>query len=179
MTRSATSRVADAADHDDRRDAQSAVQRAYQVYKRSDGLFPDQLAHPLVPDHEVRSARVLVHQEERGPDLERLGDVRRLRDPEAFGVEKFCVDLPPGNSPIMAEMSTPATLRPSSALILTASARATTFPGRLLPRGRRLPRRARRAACSSRGSRLPRRALRLRNPHPGYLAAVRQLHRDP
>ena len=79
VTSRARSVVSYAADHDDRRDAKSAVQRAYQVNKRSDGLFTDQLAHPLVPDHEVRSARVLVHKEERGPDLERLGDVRRLR----------------------------------------------------------------------------------------------------
>ena len=47
-------------------------------------------------------------------------------DPEAFGVEKSSVLRPPGRSPIMAEMSTPETLLPSSALILTASSRATT-----------------------------------------------------
>jgi hypothetical protein len=48
-------------------------------------------------------------------------------EPEALGVEKSSVSLPPGRSPIMAEMSTPVTLRPSSALIFTASERATTY----------------------------------------------------
>ena len=47
-------------------------------------------------------------------------------EPEAFGVEKSFVLRPPGRSPIMAEMSTPETLLPSSALTLTASPRATT-----------------------------------------------------
>src|SRR5215216_4312975 len=47
-------------------------------------------------------------------------------EPEALGVEKASVVRPPGSSPIMAEMSTPETLLPSSALTLTASPRATT-----------------------------------------------------
>src|SRR5215211_8164508 len=55
-------------DHD-RRDAQRAVQGTNQVYKRGDGLAPHQLAHPLVPDHEVRRARVLVHEQERRSDF--------------------------------------------------------------------------------------------------------------
>ena len=42
-------------------------------------LLVDELAHPFVPDHEVRRARVLVYQEERRPDLQRFRDVRRLR----------------------------------------------------------------------------------------------------
>jgi hypothetical protein len=47
-------------------------------------------------------------------------------EPEAFIVEKFFVERPPGRSLIIADMSTPATLLPSSALIFSASARVTT-----------------------------------------------------
>src|SRR5215208_163545 len=71
--------VADATHHYDRRDTQRAVQRAHEVYEGGDGLFVYQLAHPLVPGHEVRRARVLIHQKERSAHLQRLGDVRRLR----------------------------------------------------------------------------------------------------
>src|SRR5918993_1498408 len=52
---------------------------AQEVYKRGDGLLAHELAHPFVPDHEIRGTGVLVHEEQRGPDLQRLGDVRRLR----------------------------------------------------------------------------------------------------
>src|SRR5215212_1690542 len=47
-------------------------------------------------------------------------------EPEALAVDKVSVVRPPESSPIMAEMSTPETLLPSSALTLTASPRATT-----------------------------------------------------
>ena len=47
-------------------------------------------------------------------------------EPEALGVEKSPVLLSPGRSPIMADMSTPETLLPSSARIFIAFPRATT-----------------------------------------------------
>src|SRR5215217_7854798 len=159
--------VADAANHHDCRDAQSAVQRAHQVYKRGDGLFPDQLAHPLVPDHEVRRARVLVHQEERG----RAGSVwgrEVLRGPPSGQLPDHGRDVHPRDA---ATVLGPDLDRvgPRHHELSAVSRHVVVDPPRERREQRALP-----VEAAPRDERYA-----FRNPHPDYLAAVWQLHGDP
>src|SRR5215204_6247299 len=173
--------VSDPPDDYDCRDVQRSVQGTHQVYKRRDGLAPHQLAHPLVPDHEVRRARVLVHEQERRPYLDGLGDVRSLRGRTrgVQGGEFLCApaagelpdhgrDVHPGDAP--------AVLGPDLYSISPRHNQLSAVTWHVVVNAPR-ERREQRALPVEPAPGHERHALR--NPHPRNEAPIRQFHLHP